>query len=688
MDLQRLRLVQALKAAAIAAAASRWTAVSPAARSTALAAVLAVLASTACADTGDTGRAGLAAGGRVEFLHIEANAGDSSGGHAALCFNAGAEAGAAGDGACFHFQHSHGGLIGLTREHRIEVEHGYRVIGNRTIHALELAIRASEYEALLAAFERRYRLEESQTELLIELEKDVAFLDLVAAAARRRDAGGADAAADTSALRIPGTGYFSATEGRHAPSSSRASFGDGAGAGAGTELVDRGLLDRFAASTGEEIDGLPLEPSTRLPAADRSAPAPLWRGPARAWRERIAARTAIAVMRGTLQPRDAMLRTPQRAEPLDAQEIAALRRWEQRLEAVAARLVGSGQSSHGYAALVALARLHAVRASLSSGRLVVLDVFSESAPTISADVVRAETQAVQVLRDERYLDLDRERAAFFSADESSELLWSRLETTAALAADLDAAATHGVALRMPPDRPLPRASARSADLPLPSATAADATAAHARALRRLEHYRASLVAARGYDLIRRNCVTEIAEVIEEVMQDATQDAAQQATQTSLAPGTSTATAGSLNFVPFVSAASLWRSGRVLSERELPSWRRLQLEAMHAREPALRVALRETVVPAAHSYNAHDDDPVFALFTDRAPALRPVFGAVNIATGLVHASVGTLSAPIDGGRRLRRGLSGVLFSLPELAFIGLRKGTYPLAPLGWLPAAEH
>ena len=62
----------------------------------------------------------------------------------------------------------------------------------------------------------------------------------------------------------------------------------------------------------------------------------------------------------------------------------------------------------------------------------------------------------------------------------------------------------------------------------------------------------------------------------------------------------------------------------------------------------------------------------------------MFGAINVATGVVTTTLGTLSAPLDGGRRVRRGLSGVLFSLPELGFVSLRKGTYPLAPLGWLP----
>jgi hypothetical protein len=37
--------------------------------------------------------------------------------------------------------------------------------------------------------------------------------------------------------------------------------------------------------------------------------------------------------------------------------------------------------------------------------------------------------------------------------------------------------------------------------------------------------------------------------------------------------------------------------------------------------------------------------------------------------------GLFAAPFDGGRELRAGWSGALFSLPELLFCNVRKGTF-------------
>ena len=41
--------------------------------------------------------------------------------------------------------------------------------------------------------------------------------------------------------------------------------------------------------------------------------------------------------------------------------------------------------------------------------------------------------------------------------------------------------------------------------------------------------------------------------------------------------------------------------------------------------------------------------------------------------------GVLRAPLDRGRTLWSGFKGVVFSLPELAFVNLRKGTLEYGP---------
>ena len=55
--------------------------------------------------------------------------------------------------------------------------------------------------------------------------------------------------------------------------------------------------------------------------------------------------------------------------------------------------------------------------------------------------------------------------------------------------------------------------------------------------------------------------------------------------------------------------------------------------------------------------------------------RPVFGAVNLVTGVAASAVGLVTAPFDRGKRLRAGLRGAFFSLPELVFQNIRKGSF-------------
>ena len=69
------------------------------------------------------------------------------------------------------------------------------------------------------------------------------------------------------------------------------------------------------------------------------------------------------------------------------------------------------------------------------------------------------------------------------------------------------------------------------------------------------------------------------------------------------------------------------------------------------------------------------DSAFLFFTDGQPWLRPLLGSANFAYGTIQASVGLFTWPIDRGSRLRRGLVGAFYSLPELGFVNIRKGTF-------------
>jgi hypothetical protein len=52
--------------------------------------------------------------------------------------------------------------------------------------------------------------------------------------------------------------------------------------------------------------------------------------------------------------------------------------------------------------------------------------------------------------------------------------------------------------------------------------------------------------------------------------------------------------------------------------------------------------------------------------------------VNLLFGLGYTTYGLAAAPFDRGQRVGAGLAGMMWSLPELAFVNVRKGSFDRA----------
>jgi hypothetical protein len=138
-------------------------------------------------------------------------------------------------------------------------------------------------------------------------------------------------------------------------------------------------------------------------------------------------------------------------------------------------------------------------------------------------------------------------------------------------------------------------------------------------------------------------------------------------------------AGSLNFIPRLSYRAVLRAYQPAEVGEVSSYRRTRLEAMYAAENDLKVSLRESNTLSSTIYRRNGRDSFFLFFTDDALPVRPLYGALNLVAGAGEIAFGLLRAPLDRGRTLWSGLKGVAFSLPELAFVNLRKGTLEYGP---------
>ena len=631
----------------------------------------------------------------LDYLYMDASEGGGSGGHAAL---------AVGD-RVFHFEHRSPGLIVLAREPRDVVEHRYRVHHNRSILVSRIPVSEETYAAVADELARRYVV---QHQHLADHEAAVDDRRLLEAVrARRRGE-------DQASVRVVGAGFF---VDRVADSpAARDGVDGGDTVPLDGEAPDRASGDvapallrlraRVTAGAGDAlaqaIRRVRIDLATLLPEAVVGAPVSLasdelsTRGYGVAARHRDLAQlgAALEVLTSARPLRPGVLVRPSAAR-LESGDAELIDRLSATLEASLARLVSSQRPDRGFALLLGMARLVALDESRQSGHWVILDTRPEPSATSShATAMRHEragvpAASVRALHARTRADLDAARthlaraagpAAFPElAFAAVEVVGNRLaETERAIALGRDARPTWSSRL---PSRPASVPIPDLAELDDPSLDRAIALAALREAT-----LAAELERLYGYRLVTRNCVTEIFRTIDAalardlVARDPTLRGDRLAARVRAASveqlGGYVEPVGRLNFIPAVSSANVRDGYAVSATVELPSYRKAEVDRMYAREHPLVVFARESNTLTSTLYAAPADDSAFLLFTDDAVAARPLFGAINVVAGLGVAAAGVATAPVDGGARLIAGLRGALFSLPELVFFNIRKGSFP------------
>jgi hypothetical protein len=680
-------------------------------------------------------QAAAAAGDAIEYLYLEPNTDGSSGGHVAIRF---------GD-LVYHFQHQEEGTLRAAREPFGDFAYAYGTLGNRPMHCRRIGVSAETYDVLQAAFDTRWVREQGQVAVLDGIRRDRALLESLATTPGD----------DALPAALPAAGYFldgapAGDDGARPPVATARPPGRGAGArppvaaalarvGArvaaayGAEFVDR----RIAATRRAIVRLRPRRYRSTSELVSEWTPVPPYYGLADRYRDLLLRLTALEVLRERLRLRpDAVVRLDGGDFILDGAAAGGLAAFAGQLEDEIVRLVASPRPDSGLPLLVGMARLLAVEESVRVRRLVVLDAF----PTGEADARRMmpPPDLVPRLRADAREDLGRVARQVLAASAIDEARYNALEVAATRWRELERTAAGARAVRVLPYPSIPARSAVRADTPRPAISGSALVRALRAARADEERYGDRLRSVQGYDLIWRNCVTEIFRTIA-VGLSATVGAP---TTPGIAPPTGLAAAapappdapsrpagtwtrraaiavsarfeghaggypaaddrlgraataasvrrlggyvdpdGLTTFVPRLSFAMVERVYRPGATRELPSYRRMRLDEMYAVEPSLLVYLRESNTLTARTYRWPADASAFLFFTDDVRLPRPLYGVLNLLTGLGQSVFGLALLPADHGASLAAGLSGALFSLPEMAFVSLRKGTlaygYPSA----------
>lgn len=593
-----------------------------------------------------------------DYLYIVANEDGSSGGHAALRL----------DGFVYHFQNEDGLLV-LERDRADDFLFDYALVENRTIHASRVEVSRQALSAIVDRFRTRHRAQEAQIAIARGLTRDRLLLEIL------RDHGTlAGTRGDSRLPAIPGLAYFD----RRAPRPEARS--------PWVLELREALFRRFgpdvlARRRTESMDGLRAlveedpGPSTIRPPSSVYDPPAFERSFWSRWLDLASGLAAIDVLEQASPLDPAFLHAPDEAIfALAPREIDALGRFAETLRIQLLDLVDSRRPDWGPTFLVGLARLGALQRSIETGRLVFLDSFPEPDDLEFATVDPGSGLGAQILAENRR-QLEASLAYFRDLARPDELAWERLEERSNRYHELSKAFRESGRLRVAKGHLVPT---HARIHPLPVGFAGDMLIrperlAHARARER--GYGRRMRELHRYELLTRNCVTAIFETLNESFGNSVRLSQEEL-------GGHIGAGWDLVFIPFVSASKVDDDYRVVARETIWSYRQARLREMRKTEHPVWIALRESNPLSATSYRRRSADSFFLFFTDETVLLRPLFGAFNLVAGLGESIVGLVTAPVDRGRMLTRGLRGTFVSLPELAFWNIRKGSND-----WIPP-EH
>ena len=357
--------------------------------------------------------------------------------------------------------------------------------------------------------------------------------------------------------------------------------------------------------------------------------------------------------------------------PLNRDTRKMLRGVADRLESDLVDVAGSTREDVGFVLLVGMARLLALERTRDEGRLVVLDVFPDDPMRLAVAEVESRGGDLSPLVVELRSELLRVREALNARASLRESDYGALEAVANRYREVERSRVTRQDLRFVRERLLP---VRSAQVGLAGRDAPPAAQLRQRIeeLRSLEFAQLErLDGDHHYNLVAHNCVSELFVQVERGVAEGARSVPEAST---MQLGGHVPPGRGFEFIPFLAADAVQASYRVSEVVTTPSYRSRKVAEMTDRE-GFSAALRESNVLTSTVYERNSLDSAFLFFTEDTVVARPLFGFANLLYGVGATVVGLSVAPFDAGRLLSAGLRGVMWSVPELAFVNVRKGSF-------------
>jgi hypothetical protein len=389
--------------------------------------------------------------------------------------------------------------------------------------------------------------------------------------------------------------------------------------------------------------------------------------PGKSFQEIVAWREALLVLvHGKTLKSDAVIYPMEEEGELNNQEKILLEEFSKYLHISIVELLDSTRPDKGETLLLQIARYLAVQRSLAEKKLFTLDPFFKEVRVVHLTDEDMRGEQVLHLKKNLLQQTTTRRELFFKEKVHQEITYSLLETSRARTWELARVNDSVRSVRI------------LAKVTLPSRPSVVTTQFPERYEKQLQGIRDTVgdelldlqkrrEALYGYNLVWRNCATELIRSLNTTFADT--ESGRKALGGWLEPD------DGLLFIPFLFYRESIDAYSLQNHQFLQARRLRNLENLYNQENDLWVWLRESNTLSSTLYETRSKDTPFLFFTDDALFLRPLLGFLNVGYAGLHGVVGIMRLPFDSGESFNQAARGLFYSLPELGFSNIRKGSY-------------
>jgi hypothetical protein len=560
----------------------------------------------------------------LDFIYVNANTGEAAGGHTAIRLGS----------TVFHFQFFPEGRFLLVRESWSHFRYVYNELRNRSIFIARIPLTPSVY----------HKVRNNFTNFLIEQQQDLDQLQRVEDQWHLL----AQLVGGAMQLELETVGLFDLKSDGDVDKSSL------------HQAIQKQLGDNYVST---ELQKVEIRLANLVVDYGKQTTGISWIA---RLQNTILERESLQILEAglSLAP-DSIFGPPQGAPELTSEQRHVLEEYREKLAESIIGLLQSRRPDRARSLLLQTARYQVVNRSLATGTLLTLDPFSSRANLVPIK----QKDGLPGLHAQLQQNAVQAQRNFYMEKAHPDIAYTIMETALARLHELENALHDGSPVRVEPGKLLPsrKGYVSLSKISIPRSRLHVLVVENEEQLGRL---RQQVDRKYSYDLIARNCATELLRLLNSSFLDSA--IGQSELGGWLAPE------GGLIFIPNQFYLQVDKHFSVQEKDVFLSRRLRQLNELNENGNALAVKVRESNTFSSTLYMRRNEDTTFIFFTDDAWLLRPIFGVINLLWGATNGIGGLFIMPIDGGERFYQGLRGIFYSIPELFFSNIRKGTYGFA----------